>query len=218
VFLGHYAVALAAKNAAPRTSLGVLFAAAQLADLLWPVFLLSGIERVRIAPGDTAVTPLAFEYYPWTHSLAMAVAWGVALAIGYGLLSGDRRGSLVVGALVVSHWVLDFITHRPDLPLIPGGELTVGLGLWRSVPWTTAVEVAMLAGGVWLYTRSTRSRDGRGRHGFSALVLVLLAIHVANLIGPPPAHARQLAFVAMAAAVFPVWAWWVDRHREAVPR
>jgi hypothetical protein len=146
----------------------------------------------------------------------MALAWGLALAALYATIARDRRGSVVVFALVASHWVLDFITHRPDLPLIPGGELRVGLGLWRSVLWTSVLELAMLAVGVLLYARATRPRDGTGRHGFQALVLVLLAIHVANVVGPLPADVRQLAFVALAAALFPLWAWWADRHREAV--
>src|SRR6476646_1706751 len=119
MFIGHFAVAMATKPAAPRTSLGWLFAAAQFPDLLWPVFLLTGIEHARIAPGDTAFTPLAFDHYPWSHSLLMVVMWGVSLGVLYRLRGGDTRASLVIGALVVSHWVLDWVTHRPDLLLLP---------------------------------------------------------------------------------------------------
>ena len=117
MFLGHFGLAFAAKRLAPRTSLGTLGAASQWVDLVWPVLVLAGIEQVRIAPGDTAYTPLAFVHYPWTHSLVMSLAWGLFLgarlparqrAIGSGALGGGR--------LVASHWVLDCLTHRPDLP------------------------------------------------------------------------------------------------------
>src|SRR5512139_3067449 len=120
MFLGHFALGLAAKKVAPRTSLATLFAAAQLVDLVWPVLVLVGVESLRVDPGNTAFTPLDFAHYPWTHSLLMAAAWGVAFGLLYLARQGDRRGALVVAGLVVSHWVLDFVSHRPDLPLAPG--------------------------------------------------------------------------------------------------
>ena len=115
MFLGHHAAAFAAKPLAPRVSLGTLIAAALLVDLLWPILLILGLEHVRIAPGITAVTPLDFYDYPITHSLVAVLGWSIAMALLV------RKHPLVVGATVFSHWVLDFITHRPDLPLWPGG-------------------------------------------------------------------------------------------------
>ena len=91
MFIGHFAVALAAKRAAPRASLGWLVVACQLPDLIWPVLLLAGIERARIEPGNTAFTPLAFDHYPWSHSLLLVVIWGAALAALYRLRGGLRR-------------------------------------------------------------------------------------------------------------------------------
>ena len=131
MFIGHFALGLAAKPQAPRVSLAMLFAAAQLADLTWPILLAIGVEQVRIDPGNTAVTPLDFVSYPYSHSLLALVVWGLLLAWGYRLLAGNgRRAFLIIFSLVVSHWVLDYLTHRPDMPLYPGSA-KFGLGLWH---------------------------------------------------------------------------------------
>jgi membrane-bound metal-dependent hydrolase YbcI (DUF457 family) len=216
LFIGHYAVALAAKRAAPRTSLATLFAAAQLIDLAWPLLLLAGLERVRIAPGITAFTPLDFESYPWTHSLLMVAVWAAAFALVYRSRTGYARGALVLGALVLSHWLLDLLTHRPDLPLAPGGALRVGLGLWSSVPGTLAVELTLFAAGVAAYATGTRARDRRGAAALWSLVGFLVAVHLANAFGPPPPSPRAVAFGSLAIWLFLPWAAWIDRHREVV--
>ena len=111
MFIGHFAAAMAAKRVAPKVSLGWLFAACQLPDLIWPVLLLAGVERARIEPGNTAFTPLAFDHYPWSHSLLMVAVWGGALALLYDLRVRRRGKALVIATLVVSHWLLDWITH-----------------------------------------------------------------------------------------------------------
>jgi membrane-bound metal-dependent hydrolase YbcI (DUF457 family) len=165
MFIGHFGLGFAAKRVAPKVSLGVLFAAAQLADLLWPVFVGLGLEQVRIDPGNTAVTPLDFVSYPYSHSLVTLILWGVVFGWIYGARSGERRVVAIIAALVVSHWVLDVATHRPDMPIYPGGS-KVGLGLWHSLPATLAVEVPIYVIGVWIYSRATRARDGIGRWGF----------------------------------------------------
>ncbi len=167
MFLGHFGLAFAAKRLAPRTSLGALGAASQWVDLVWPVLVLAGIEQVRIAPGDTAYTPLAFVHYPWTHSLLMSIAWAIAFGLLYRAAGGERRGAIVVGLLVASHWFLDWATHRPDLQLVPWAPERFGLGLWNSVAATVLVEGAIFAGGVWLYATGTRPRS---RSGSVALV------------------------------------------------
>src|SRR6476646_10437956 len=134
MFIAHFGVALAAKKAAPKTSLGTLILAAQFLDFLWPAFLLLGIEHVRIVPGATTVSPLEFTDYPISHSLLMATVWAVLFGGVYYGLRRNARSALVVGTAVISHWVLDFIVHRPDLQLYPGSEVRVGLGLWNSLP------------------------------------------------------------------------------------
>ncbi len=180
MFIGHFAVALAAKRAAPRASLGALTAAAQLLDLVWPVLVLAGVETVRIEPGNTAFTPLNFVSYPYTHSLAAAVLRAIIGGVAYWLVSRYRAGAIFVGLAVVSHWFLDWITHRPDLPLAPGSRVYVGLGLWNSVPATLIVEGLLFAGGVWLYAAGTRALDRIGRLGFWSYVAFLAVVYIVN--------------------------------------
>lgn len=215
MFLGHYAAALAAKKAAPRASLGTFILAAQLVDLLWPAFLLLGLEHVRVDPGNTAFTPLDFVSYPITHSLLAVLGWGALLGGIYRVARRYPRGGWIVAALVVSHWILDALTHRPDLPLIPGGETMVGLGLWNSVAATIVVEAALFVGAVWLYARTTRAIDRTGRWGFRSLVAVLTVIYVGNLFGPPPPGEQEIAIVSLVLWLFVPWGYWIDRHRIA---
>jgi len=216
VFIGHYAVGLAAKRAAPSISLGTLFLACQAADILWPTLLVLGVERVEIRPGDTAVTPLAFTHYPYSHSLAGMVLIGVALAAVTRLRSGSARSATIVGAVAVSHWVLDAVTHRPDLPLTFTGATRVGLGLWYSLPWTVAVEGAMFAAALAAYIRGTRATTRAGSIGFWALIGALLLVYVANVLGPPPPSTAAIAWGGHALWLPPLWAHWVDRHRVMV--
>ena len=212
MFVGHTALALAAKRAAPRRSLGLLLACSIGLDLLWPVFLLAGLEQVRFVDGLTAFSAFDFVSYPWSHSLVMAFLWS-ALVAAWLARGGDRRGALVCGGLVLSHWVLDWVTHRPDLPLWPGGSPRVGLGLWYSAPATFGVEGALFLAGALLYVQATSARDAVGRVGLAALLLVQAALWLPQPWSPPPPDADAVAWVGLASAVFLVWAAWIDRHR-----
>jgi len=216
MFLGHYAVGLAAKKVAPRASLGTLIAAALFLDLLWPVLVLTGVELVRVSPGNTTVTPLDFEHYPYSHSLLMSAVWALLFAAAYYAVTRYRAGAACVGLLVISHWVLDLVVHRPDLPLYPGGP-KVGFGLWNSVAGTLVVEFGLFAGGAWIYARATRPRDAVGRRGFWLYLLALVAIYGGNLAGPPPPSGMAVAAVALGLWLFVLWAWWFDRHRVPAP-
>lgn len=213
MFVGHFGAGLAAKALAPRVSLGSLFLAAQFIDLVWPTLLLLGLERVRIAPGITAVTPLDFEHYPFTHSLAAVLLWGAGFAIVYRLISKDFRSALLLGVLVVSHWLLDLVVHRPDLPLYPGSA-KVGLGLWDSVAGTLIVELAVFGLGAALYLRTTRSKDRIGVWALWSLLGFLLLVHLGNLLGPPPPSVAAIAWVGQAQWLLVLWGYWIDRHRE----
>ncbi len=219
MFVGHYAVALAAKHAVPRVSLGVLFAATQLPDLIWPVCVLAGWEQVEIAPGITAFNPLDFTSYPWSHSLLMVVAWGALAGLTWAAVRRDGRAAIVIGALVVSHWVLDWISHRADLLLWPGGTTPVGLGLWQSVAATMLVEGGAYVVGVVAYLRGTGPVDGAGcaaRWGMPALLGLLGVIYLADRAGTPPPNATFLAWFALGGGLLPVaWAGWADRYRMA---
>jgi hypothetical protein len=216
MFIGHFAAGFAAKPLAPRTSLAALLGAALLLDGLWPVFVLLGLEAVRIDPGNTRVTPLDFVHYPWSHSLAMALVWAAALALLHGRRRRDRRAAVVLGLAVVSHWVLDWVSHRPDLALYPGGAARVGLGLWDSVPGTLAIEGGLFALGVWIYARATRPRDRRGALGLVALVAVLLLLYGASLFGPPPPSVAAVVWGDLAGWLLVAWAAAIDRHRAPV--
>jgi hypothetical protein len=114
MFLGHFAVALGAKRLALQVSLGTLVLAAQFADPLWPILLLFGLEQVRIVPGMTRVTPLAFVAYPYSHSLLAQLIWGMGIGMVYQSCRRSTRGAIVPALCVPSHWLLDYIAHGPD--------------------------------------------------------------------------------------------------------
>ena len=216
MFIGHFAVALAAKKVTPRTSLGTLFLSVQFLDLLWPTFLALGWEHVRIDPGNTAVTPLDFYDYPLTHSLVTTVGWAVFLGVVYYVLRRYAKGALVLAAGVISHWVLDLVVHRPDLPLVPGVDSHVGLGLWNSVPGTMIVELGIFALGVMLYLRTTTAADRVGRYGLWALLGFLTIIWLGNIFGPPPPSLTALTIVAHLQWLVVLWGYWIDHHREPI--
>lgn len=214
MFIGHFGVGFGAKAAAPQISLGTLLIAAQFLDLLWPTLLLLGLETVRIAPGQHGLTPLVFDHYPISHSLLAVLGWAVAMAVLFLALRRDKRGALMLAALVVSHWLLDAIVHRPDLPLYPGSPFVVGMGFWNSLPMTLAVEVPLFLLGVWLYVRTTKAIDATGKWAFWALVTFLVLIHAGNLFGEPPPSSEAIAWVGQAQWLLVLWGYWVDKHRR----
>lgn len=217
MFIGHFAVAFAAKPAAPTVSLGTLFFACEWVDLVWPVFLLSGLERVEIRPGITAFTPFDFVYYPWTHSLVMGALWAAAFGLLYLSMRRSGKAALIVAAVVLSHWFLDFVAHRPDLPLAPGGESRWGLGLWHSIPATLVVEGSLFVAGIVVYARWTRALDGIGRWGFWALLVFLALAYVGAAFGPPPSSIEAVAWAGLiGGAVTGFLGYWIDRHRAMV--
>jgi hypothetical protein len=215
MFIGHFGLAFAAKRVAPAASLGTTILAAEFLDALWPLFVLAGIERLEIVPGITRMTPLDFVHYPWSHSLAMALAWSLAFAATYWLLRRSPRGALILGALVASHWILDWIVHRPDLPLFPGDGAKYGLGLWNQPALELGIEALLFCAGIYLYLRATRARDRVGAYAFWALVGVLAIAYLGATFGPPPPSAQAVAASSLIVYVMAGWGWWIDRHREA---
>ena len=216
MFIGHFAVAAAAKKAAPKVSLAWLIAAAQLVDLLWPAFLLFGLEHVRIDPGNTVVTPADFYDYPITHSLIGALGWSVLLGGLYYIVKKERRDALIIGGLVFSHWILDLLTHRPDLPLLGNDSAKVGLGLWNSLAGTIIVEFGLFAAGWFLYFKSTAPKNRTGTVAALSLVVFLLVMHIGNIFGPPPPNADMFAVAGNAMWLFVLWGWWIERNRKIV--
>jgi membrane-bound metal-dependent hydrolase YbcI (DUF457 family) len=217
VFIGHFGVGMAAKKPARRPSLGTLFLAAEWPDLIWPIFLILHIEHVYIEPGLMAMCPLDFADYPLSHSLLADVGWACLLAGIYYLFRKDSRGARWVWFCVVSHWILDAIVHRPDLPLYPGSRTLVGLGLWNSVAGTLIVEGGIFVAGLWLYVKATRPRGRRGVFALWSFILVLVAIYLANIFGPPPPNLKSLEIAGLALWLIPAWGYWIDRHREMRP-
>jgi membrane-bound metal-dependent hydrolase YbcI (DUF457 family) len=213
MFIGHFGVGLGAKKAAPRVSLGTLFIAAQFLDLLWPTFLLLGIERVAINPPGTSTVPLNFVYYPWTHSLLMAMVWGVVVGGIYFAIRKNGRAAIVLFFGVVSHWVLDLFVHHPDLPLVPGGKTFVGWSLWDHPGLELPIELAIFVIGLVLYLRTTSAKDAIGKFGPWLIALLLVAIQMGNEFGPPPASVTAIAWFAELQWLFVAFAYWVDRHR-----
>ena len=216
MFVGHLAVALASRSVEPRIPLAVTVAAAFGLDLLWPLLLLLGLESVRVSPGDTAFTNLAFESYPWSHSLLLVGVWSTAAALLAWRAFRTGRAGVVVGALVLSHWCLDALTHRPDLPLWPGGTL-VGLGLWNSIAATIALEGTLLVVGLWLYVRASPARDRTGKWALASLVLLAATIWITQPWSPPPPSSTAVAIGALALWLFIPWARWIDGHRVIPP-
>jgi membrane-bound metal-dependent hydrolase YbcI (DUF457 family) len=218
MFIGHFAVGFASKRLAPRTSLATLIAAALFLDMLFPAFLLAGVEHARITPRITQVMmPFDAYDYPWSHSLLMSIVWSVACAGGYFALRRDRVASVVLGGAVFSHFVLDWITHRPDMQLYPGSSTRVGLGLWYSLGGTLAIEGAMFAAGVAIYATCTRARDRQGSIGFWLYVAILLAAYLGSMLGPPPPSVTAVAVSGLIANLLFFWILWFDRHREQAP-
>jgi hypothetical protein len=214
MFIGHFAIGFASKKAAPKASLGALIAAPIFLDMLWPIFLLLGWEQVRIHPGDTKFTPLEFVSYPISHSMVTAIGWSILFAAIYWTARKYKRGAIVVAIGVFSHWILDVISHRPDMPIAPGMNLKVGLSLWNSVAATCVVEATMFVLGLWIYSAMTQPRDRIGRFGYLAYVVFLAIMYVANIFSPPPPSVHTLAVFSLLLWLFPVWAAWFDAHRS----
>ena len=213
MFTGHYGPAAAAAGA--RIKLWHAVLAVQFLDLLWAPFILLGIERARIAPGITAASPLDLYHMPWTHSLAMAVFWSAIAAALYRAFwpKAGTAAAVLIGGLVFSHWIADFITHRPDLALWIGGP-RVGLGLWNSLALTLLAELGLLAAGVVIFAvrmRPNPGRRGRAIAALAAFLVVAAGLQLYGAVAPPPQTIEIFAGMGLFAfALFAVLAAGVD--------
>ena len=216
MFVGHLAVALVAKRAAPTVNLGWLTAGVTALDLIWPVFVLAGIEHVRVVQGATAFTPLIFDSYPWSHSLVMAVVWGLALVA----VARSRRviaPAWLLVVLVVSHWVLDVASHAPDLPLWPGSSPRFGLGLWNSIPLTLLIEGTLWIVAIVVYLKGRPERT-QGRVAFWSLVAITTLMWATGPWSPPPPSTRALGWFALIGWIIVPWAALADRSGARTSR
>lgn len=213
MFVGHYGVSFAAKRADRSIPLWTLFVAVQLLDVIWAPLVLLGVEKVRIVPGFTATNPLDLYYMPYTHSLVAALAWSVVGALAYQLFArpASSRSSIIVGAAVFSHWVLDFVVHTRDLPLYDNSA-KVGLGLWNAPAIALALEGLLLLGGIWWCFRENLSRAT----GTFVFGICMVAIQAYIFFGPPPTSDKTLAWTAIVAyAAFALVIWWLQDRRGA---
>jgi membrane-bound metal-dependent hydrolase YbcI (DUF457 family) len=213
MFIGHFGLGFATKKITRKPSLGTTFLAAQFIDLLWPFFLLLGMEKVAIDPGNTVFTPLDFVSYPYSHSLVAVAIWALLFGVIYYLVRKDTRSAVLLASLVISHWLLDLITHRPDLPLSFSEETKVGLGLWNNKAATITIEVLLFSVGVWLYSTATEAKNRKGTYALWGLVLFFVAIYFMNAFGDPPPDATAIGYVGLAQWLFILWGYWVDRNR-----
>ena len=216
MFIGHFGAGFAGKKFSQSASLGTYFMAAQWVDLIWPILLLLGIEKVEIKPGISAVTPLDFSYFPFTHSLVGVILWGILFGLVYYFIKKNLKTSIILGLLVLSHWFLDLLVHIPDLPILPGERIKVGLGLWNSFAVTVILEVLIFGLGAYLYLRVTKSKNKTGVYAVIGLITFLLIIYAANIFGPPPDSVEAIGIVGNAQWLIIFWGYWIDRNRESV--
>jgi hypothetical protein len=219
MFLGHYGVAFAAKKAAPSVSLPVLFIAAQFADILWPLFLVSHVEKYAIVPGISAVSPYDFIYYPWSHSLLMDMVWGLLFGLVYYSATRNRRGAWILGLVVLSHWVLDLIVHVPDLPLAPFLNTKLGLGGWNSVAFTIAAECLFFFGGLFIYWKNTRAVKAPGKWVLALTTILLTFLYFSTTFFSKSDNGPLLLMFVVfmiLQTVLVLLAYWIDRNRVPV--
>jgi hypothetical protein len=214
MFLGHFGAGFAGKKLSKPVSLGTYFMASQWIDLIWPILLLLGIEKVEVKPGVSTVTPLDFTYYPFTHSLFGVIVWGILFGLAYYFIKKNLKISVILGLLVVSHWFLDLLVHIPDLPIFPGESVKVGLGLWNSFAATLILEGLIFGLGVYLYYKVTKPKNKIGTYSLIGLIIFLILIYLSNLFGPPPDSVDAIGIVGNAQWLIILWAYWIDRNRE----
>ena len=188
-----------------------MFIAVQFLDLIWPLFVLIGLESFEIQEGITKLTPLDFTNYPYSHSLLMSIVWGILFGLGYYLVKKNTRNAILLGALVFSHWVLDLLTHRPDLPLSPFGDTKVGFGLWNYPVVEIILEFGLFISGTYWYYTSVKPKR---KIAFWSLISLLGIIHILNILGPPPPSIEAVAWSANLMWIFIIWAWWIERDKS----
>ena len=214
MFVGHLAVALAAKRYEPDVNLAWFIAGVSAFDLVWPIFVLAGLEHVSITPGATAFTPLVFDSYPWSHSLVMTAIWGLLLIVIARSAKVPSSAWTLLFFCVFSHWPLDVLTHAPDMPLWPGNSPKLGLGLWNSIPGTFLVEGAMWLVGIAIYVQTLSQRGRRPGIPFWSFVIVSTLLWASGPWGPLPPDERTVAMFSMVGWIVVPWAWWADRRGQ----
>jgi hypothetical protein len=213
MFIGHYGPSFLAKRVELAIPLWVLFVAVQLLDVLWGIFVLVGIERVRIVPGFTKTNALDLYYMPYTHSLPGALAWSFLAGVAYLWFTRSRRGGLLVGAAVFSHWPLDLLVHKPDLALYDD-TAKLGLGLWDYPLVTLIVEGVLVLGCLALYMAQTRPLKRSARYAMPLFIGATLGLQSAMALAPPPPSDSAMAATALVSyALLAAAIAWLEKGR-----
>lgn len=205
MFIGHYGVAYAAKAVAPKAPLAAYFLAVQALDVLFSVFVLGGVEHMEIVHKYTSYNPYRLYDMPITHSLVGSLGWAVAVGVVAALLRWPRRESLWLGLAVFSHFILDLPVHTPDLSIAGNDTAKLGLGLWNNVPLVIALELLVLVGGWWLFTRSKRSDAAFPKQRNRIFLGVLALLTIVTPFMPDPSSPTVFAIQAL--VMYGVLAW-----------
>lgn len=208
------------KKADKTLSLGILFIAAQLSDLILGFTLLTGIEKINITAGANPLTSVQYVFFPYSHSLVATLLWAalVALIPFIAPLKSSlpkSKTALVMATAVLSHFILDAIVHTPDLDLLGNGAYKIGLGLWSYPLASYTAEAVLLVTGLWIYLKATKTTTFTGKYGLLVLSVILLILNAINSFGPPPPSTEY--FIATLATVYIstiVIAFWLDRKRS----
>lgn len=211
MFIGHFAPAFVAAAAYSRgPKLGTYFIAAQLVD--WAFFALAaiGVERMRIEPGATVMVPFDLYDMPYTHSILGTGAWALAFGIVIAIWHRDTLAGLVSALVVASHWVLDWLTHRPDLTFA-GGENAYGLGLWNHPEVAMPLEIGITLAAFLFYINRSRGPAAQPM----ILITVMIALQMINWFAPHPAEAGMFLYIQalIAFGVLTALAVWVGENR-----
>ena len=225
MFIGHYGAGLAAKKFAvvpdgkiKPPSLGSFFLASQFLDLLWPLLIILGIEKAEIANSGNPFLNLTFSYYPYSHSMITVVFWSLLFGSLYFAFRKNLRNAVILGIVVFSHWILDLISHIPDLQILLGNNYKIGLGLWNSVAFTILIEGGIFLTGTYLYLKSTESINKRGNYIIWSLIIFLSSVYFLNIISPPPPSIEAVAYTGLSQWLIILWAYWADSNRSLIAK
>ena len=198
MYLGHFAVGFAAKPVTPRVSLGILLVATQVIDILYAIFLLVGVGH----PGGS----------PWDHGLVMSLIWSATAFVISIIFYRDIRSGILIGFLVLSHWVCDFISWDHALPLAFSDSPLVGLGLYNSVGVMLTGDFGLFGGGIAIYLLRTKANDRTGKWAPWLLVAYIIALIPACLL-----PGKLIIITALGMTLVVPFGMWIDQHRSMIP-
>jgi hypothetical protein len=208
MFIGHWAPAMVAATHKQAPSLPILFIAAQLVDWAFFLFLMFGVEAMRVTPGISVMNPMDLHHMPYTHSLLGAAAWAAGFAVLIFATGRNRAAAIIAALVVLSHWFLDLLVHVPDLT-IAGSPPKLGLGLWNHPAIEMPLELILTFGALWMYACTAKPKTVP----LLTLAVVMLALQAFNWFGPvePEVTLGTSLLALFAYGMVTLAAWWVAR-------